>query len=387
MIDFGAIPPEINSGRMYVGDGAASLLAAAAGWQAIAAGLISAAGGMSAVTGGLVGNSWSGPSSAMMGMSSTQFVAWVLMTAARAEATAAAALGAADAHATAFAATIPPPEVERNQITTATLIATNFMGVNSAAIAASQAQYEEYWAQDASAMYAYAATNQTLAASLNAPPFLPAIPSTDPAGLASQAAAVGESAGQDAGQAASTVGGASSNLGGMSSAMGSVGSLASAPTQAMTAIPQALGQLSSPLGSMSSMFGGMGGQSGFGSPSGGLLPMMGGFGGGAGSPGSFGGMNFNTGMSPMMAGMGRANSVGRLSVPTGWAASSEYVSPVRPVTNSGAAATPVVNEQPETFGRGIPPRVGMMPMAGTGSGGTTTAHYGTPIKVTGKRKF
>jgi len=386
MLDFGVLPPEINSGRMYVGDGAASLLSAAAGWQAIAAGLIAAAGGMGGVTAELVGSAWSGPSSAMMGMSSTQFVAWVLMTAARAEMSAMAALGAADAHATAFAATIPPPEVERNQITTATLIATNFMGVNSAAIAASQAQYEEYWAQDASAMYAYAAANQTLAASLNAPPFLPAIPNTDPAGLAAQAASVGESAGQGAGQAASTVGGATSQLGGMSSAMGSVGSLAGAPAQAVGQ----LGQLASPMGSIMSAMTGGGQGFGFGSPlAAAMLPgMTGGFGGGVGSMGSFGGMSYNTGMSPMMASMGRAGSIGRLSVPAGWAGSSEYVSPVRPLTNSAFGGAPLISAQPEAFGSGnMRPPVGMMPMAGMGSGGTNSTHYGTPIKVTGKRKF
>jgi PPE-repeat protein len=390
VIDFGVLPPEINSGRMYVGDGAASLLSAAAGWEAIAAGLIAAAGGMGAVTAGLVGTSWSGPSSAMMGMSAAQFIGWVAQTAARAEMSAAAALAAADAHATAFAATIPPPEVERNQFTTATLIATNFMGVNSAAIAASQAQYEEYWAQDASAMYTYAAANMTVATSLNAPPFLPAMLSTDPAGLGAQAAAVGEAAGQDAGQAATTVGGATSNLGGMSSAMGSVGSLASAPAQAAGAIPQAFGQMASPLGSiMSAMTGGMGGQ-GFTSPLGaGVLPMMGGFGGGAAGVGSFGGMSYNTGMGPLTASMGRGASVGRLSVPASWAGSSEYVSPVRPLANSGAAARTMISEQAETFGSGnmARPPVGMLPMAGMGSGGTTSTHYGTPIKVTKRKVF
>lgn len=37
MLDFGALPPEINSGRMYAGPGSGPLLAAAAAWDALAA--------------------------------------------------------------------------------------------------------------------------------------------------------------------------------------------------------------------------------------------------------------------------------------------------------------------------------------------------------------
>lgn len=36
-MDFGALPPEINSGRMYMGAGSGPMLAAAAAWDALAA--------------------------------------------------------------------------------------------------------------------------------------------------------------------------------------------------------------------------------------------------------------------------------------------------------------------------------------------------------------
>ena len=42
-MDFGSYPPEINSGRMYAGPGAAPMLAAAEAWQGLAAELHSAA--------------------------------------------------------------------------------------------------------------------------------------------------------------------------------------------------------------------------------------------------------------------------------------------------------------------------------------------------------
>ena len=37
MFDFGALPPEINSGRMYTGPGSGPIMAAASAWDAVAA--------------------------------------------------------------------------------------------------------------------------------------------------------------------------------------------------------------------------------------------------------------------------------------------------------------------------------------------------------------
>ncbi|WP_155725996.1 PPE domain-containing protein, partial [Mycobacterium avium] len=36
-MDFGALPPEVNSGRMYAGPGSGPLMAAAAAWDEVAA--------------------------------------------------------------------------------------------------------------------------------------------------------------------------------------------------------------------------------------------------------------------------------------------------------------------------------------------------------------
>jgi PPE-repeat protein len=72
------------------------------------------------------------------------------------------------------------------------LIATNFFGQNTPAIAATEAHYMEMWAQDATAMYTYAA-DSTTASTLtpyNEPPR-----TTNPAGQGAQAHAVAQTAG------------------------------------------------------------------------------------------------------------------------------------------------------------------------------------------------
>lgn len=42
-MDFGALPPEVNSGRMYCGPGSAPMVAAASAWNGLAAELSVAA--------------------------------------------------------------------------------------------------------------------------------------------------------------------------------------------------------------------------------------------------------------------------------------------------------------------------------------------------------
>ena len=53
--------------------------------------------------------------------------------------------------------TVPPPVIAANRTQLMSLTATNFFGQNTPAIAATEAQYSEMWAQDAAAMYGYAA--------------------------------------------------------------------------------------------------------------------------------------------------------------------------------------------------------------------------------------
>ncbi|KQH75117.1 hypothetical protein AO501_07395 [Mycobacterium gordonae] len=181
---FGSYPPELNSARMYTGTGAGPLLAAAEAWDALAADLHSAATSYQAVVSGLTAGPWLGPASASMSAAAAPYATWLRITAAQAEETGAQAKSAAAAYQTAFSATVPPTMVAANRSQLMTLVATNVFGRNSQAIAATEAQYGEMWAQDLAAMYAYAASS---ASATTLTPFYPPPQTTSPGGLANQA--------------------------------------------------------------------------------------------------------------------------------------------------------------------------------------------------------
>lgn len=195
-MDFGAIPPEITSGQMYSGPGAESMLAAAASWNALAAELQSTASSYGAMISALTGEPWTGPSSMSMAAAAAPYVAWMSATAAQASEAGSQASAAAAAYETAFAATVPPPVIAANRSQLASLVATNIFGQNTPAIAATEAQYGEMWAQDTAAMFGYASAS---AAATRVTPFTEPPPTTNPAGLAAQSAAVTQSAGSSTG--------------------------------------------------------------------------------------------------------------------------------------------------------------------------------------------
>jgi PPE-repeat protein len=170
-VDFGLLPPEVNSGLMYAGPGVGPMLAAAAGWDAVAAQLESAASGYSSEISRLTGR-WFGPSSTRMAAAATPYIAWLQASAAQAVQTSAQAYAAAAAYEAAFAMTVPPPVIAANRSLLMALIGTNFFGQNTPAIAVTEAHYMEMWTQDAAAMYSYAADSSAAStlASYDEPP-------------------------------------------------------------------------------------------------------------------------------------------------------------------------------------------------------------------------
>ncbi len=187
-MNYGALPPEVNSLRIYTGPGSGPMRAAAAAWGTLSAELHSAVTSYESVIAELTGQSWRGPASVALTQAAARYAAWMAATAAQLDQTAAQASAAAAAYEAAFSATVPPAVVSANRAQLLLLVATNVLGQNTAAIAANEAAYGEMWAQDAAAMYSYAASS---AAATGLAPFTEPPQTSNPAGPAGQAAATG----------------------------------------------------------------------------------------------------------------------------------------------------------------------------------------------------
>ena len=391
MLEFAAIPPEINSGRMYAGPGSGPMLAAAAAWDYLADDLyLTAAAYGSTITD--LTSSWLGPSSVSMAGAAATYVSWISTTALQAEETAAQAKAAVAAYEAAFAMTVPPAVIAANRALLLALVATNFFGQNTPAIMATEALYVEMWAQDAAAMYGYAGASS--AASLLTP-FPGPTDTTSSSGGAGLAAAVSHAAGTSAGTGAQAVSPLSSAampsaLQALTSTMTSSSS-STAPVTSLTTTTSSSSALASStslvsgtassasmltsgvsmLGSSTSLVKTLGSAS---SSFGGGFPMFkssleigAGPGAGAWSSPQLGGLD-------VTAASGRAASLGGLSVPQGWTSAAPAFSQVASALPAGSAlpvTTPVL-----PGGQGTPLSPPMSIMAGRqGASAPETARY------------
>jgi PPE-repeat protein len=211
VLDFAALPPEINSGLMYAGAGSGPLMAAATAWSNLAAELSTTASSWESIVGTLTGEQWTGAGSAAAAAAAEPYISWLTTTSAAAEQAGAQASTAAAAYEAAFAGTVPPPVIAANRAQLAALVATNFLGINTPAIMATEALYMEMWVQDALTMYTYAAS---AAASSVLQPLTPASPTASPAAAATQGAAVSTAlASAQSNSAATGLGGLLANFG------------------------------------------------------------------------------------------------------------------------------------------------------------------------------
>jgi PPE-repeat protein len=200
-MSFMVFPPDVNSALMYSGAGSGPLMAAASAWNELAADLESTATSYQSVIAQLTGGPWLGPTSARMASAAAPYIAWLQGSSIQAALTSGQASLAAAAYESAFAATVPPSVIVANRALLAALVATNFLGQNTPAIAATETLYMEMWFQDGLTMDTYAVTSQQATA----------LPQQTPAPNASDGGASADSAA--AAQSASTPGSSIGSLG------------------------------------------------------------------------------------------------------------------------------------------------------------------------------
>ncbi|MBV8787817.1 MAG: PPE family protein, partial [Mycobacterium sp.] len=133
MLDFAAMPPEVNSALMYTGPGPGPFLSASAAWNVLAEELFGTATAFNTVITDLT-VTWLGPASIAMAAAAAPFIAWITATAGLVEAMGMQVAAATAAYEAAFAMTVPPPVIAANRALYYFLIATNFFGQNTPAI-------------------------------------------------------------------------------------------------------------------------------------------------------------------------------------------------------------------------------------------------------------
>ncbi|OQZ89693.1 hypothetical protein BST11_16630 [Mycobacterium alsense] len=387
-IDLGALPPEVTSAQIYAGPGSSSLMAAASAWNSIAAELNSAALAYDKLITSLASEEWLGPASASMAAAVQPYMTWMTSTAAQAEEAAIQAQSAAAAYETVLASVTPPPLIAANRAELSQAMATNVLGQNNGVIAQLEAQYGEFWAQNAAALYSYAGQS---AAATKVTPYQSAPTITNQAGTGTQTAAVAAAQAAPAASAQQSLQGVltqiQSQLGQLASPSGTQSLVSQAqstnPLQELwflatgnTTLPTNFGALANGYtpyaGLLYNTEGlpyfsiGMGNNFVQVAKSLGLisapaaaaaasvpkgLPSLGGLlGGGAGAT----------------AHLGSATSIGKLSVPAAWAGAAPAAAPHAAIPVSSISAAPEAAAGPGNL-------LGGLPLAGAGAGGSSGA--------------
>jgi PPE-repeat protein len=399
VFDFAARPPEVNSTLIYSGAGAGPLTAAASTFGSLSSELSTNAAAYESVISQLTGTDWTGPSATAAAASAQQNIEWLNTTSAQLQEAAAKATASAAAYEAAFSASIPPPVVYANRAQLAALVATNILGQNTPAIAANEALYGEFWAQDATALTTYAANAATAA---QVTPLTEPTQSTNPGGTGAQSAAVSNAVNSNA-----TNSGLNGLLGNLQNSASSIASpAAAAPASSLGDLYNAVqgffgvGAVANSVNTIDvtaswcAMMGiSAGGTLGhfiagapFGITIGDVTPLGAGLGFGStlagASSGGFGG-------AATLAGMGSASSVGGMSVPAAWSAAAPAEAAGVEATLAGSGWTAAADTAPGMGAgggmNGVMP--GMASAGGKGGMGMAGPRYGVKPKVMPTKVF
>jgi PPE-repeat protein len=401
VFDFAARPPEVNSTLVYSGAGAGPLMAAASTFSGLSSELATNATAYEGIISQLTGSSWTGPSSTAAAAAAQQSIDWLNTTSVQLQEAAAKATASAAAYEAAFSATIPPPVVYANRAQLAALVATNILGQNTPAIAANEALYGEFWAQDATALTTYAGTAATTA---QVTPLTEPTQNTNPGGSGAQSAAVANAVNSNASN--SGLNGLLSNLQGTASSAANPAASSAAPisdelTSLYNSVQSFWGigavgdtvntidvtlswcimMMSSALGTLAHFTAG----APFGVTIGDVTPLGAGLGFGttlAGASSGVGGLGGAT-----LAGMGSASSVGGMSVPAGWSAAAPGAATEATLAGSGWTAAVDEGAVAASGGgmNGVMP--GMASAGGKSGMGLSGPRYGVKPKVMPKQVF
>ncbi|AFJ35839.1 PPE family protein [Mycobacterium sp. MOTT36Y] len=371
---------------MYAGPGSGPMLAAAMAWDELAAALQSTADSYQAEITALTSGPWVGPSAAAMTAAIAPYLEWMRTTGAQAEETATKARAAAFAYETAFAETVPPPVITANRTLLASLVATNFLGQNTPAIATTETEYAEMWARDTAAMFGYAGST---ASATRLTPFVE--PDQTTTSGADQSGAVAQATGTAAGSARNAVGQQS-----LSAVPNMLSRAAVGPTAVDPSVTDVLGVESdlitvflngpasvaglgtvTPFGTTTLPFNIAGALTGFHTDDivSGWAGVQSWPGAGAVPPSPFPVITNPAGGFGTLAsaGLGEANTVGGLSVPPGWTAAAPAIRPAAlalPATSAGAAAEAAAAAAPSGTGS-LFGEMAVASMAGRAMAGTS----------------